>query len=573
MKTVLLMGNPNVGKSALFSRLTGTQVVISNYPGTSVEFTQGSLKHETEEASIIDVPGTYTLQPTCRAEQVACDMLAQGDVIINVIDATNLERNLNLTLQLLEKQIPMIVVLNIWDETKHRGITIDVAALEKMLGVPVVTTCSVTGEGIHTLVHRLAEASRSPLLEVSSDTNRWQRVGEIVSAVQLLKHKHHGLTEFLQDLSIKPWSGALVTIIILATSFGLIRFIGEGLIRWISEPFFTHLWLPLMMQLSQHLNQTGFVHQIFIGKLSAGVIDPFTSFGIFTTGLYVAFAMIFPYIVSFYFVLGLLEDWGYLPRLATLMDTIMHRLGLHGYAIIPMLLGLGCNVPGILATRILESRRERFITATLMSIAIPCMAQTAMIVALLGQRGLRYVALVFLVLFLVWLILGRILHRFMKGVSPELIIEIPPYRLPRLRFVTKKLYMRAKSFVLEAVPYMLGGVVFVGVLNYFHAADNLDRWLSPLFTHVWGLPAETAPAILMGLLKKEIAVAMLAPLVLTTKQLTIGCTILALYFPCVATFFVLLKELGIKDLLKTLTIMIVVSLIVGGLMNWILPGL
>ncbi|EKD52247.1 MAG: hypothetical protein ACD_62C00075G0003 [uncultured bacterium] len=571
MKTVLLMGNPNVGKSALFSRLTGTQVVISNYPGTSVEYTQGALKHETEEATIIDVPGTYTMQPTCRAEQVAVAMLPQADVLINVVDATNLERNLNLTLQLLEKKIPLVVALNMWDEAQHQGIKISVPALEQELGLPVIPTCSLTGEGIHSLVHRLPEAKQKPLGKLS-DAQRWQRVGDIVKNVQVLSHKHHSLAEKLQDLSITPWTGALVTLIVLAVAFGAIRFMGEGLMGWVFEPFFRQLWMPLMQELSRLMNPESLLHHLLIGQLTDGTINPFTAFGVLTTGLFIAFAMIFPYIVSFYFVLGLLEDWGYLPRLATLMDSVMHRLGLHGYAIIPMLLGMGCNVPGIMATRILESRRERFITATLMSIAIPCLAQTAMMVALLGQRGLRYVMFIFAVLFLVWLILGRLLHRFMKGASPELIIEIPPYRVPQLRFVIKKLWMRARAFVFEAVPYMLGGILFVSVLRYFDAAEGLNRLLAPVFTHIWGLPAETVPAILIGILKKEIAVAMLAPLGLTTKQLIIACTILALYFPCVATFFVLLKELGVKDLLKTLSLMIFISLLVGGSMNWLLPN-
>lgn len=571
MKKVLLMGNPNVGKSVIFSRLTGAHAVISNYPGTSVEFTQGYIKHETEEGLVIDVPGTYTLQPTCKAEEVAVNMLHDGDILLNIVDATNLERNLNLTLQLIEKKIPMIVVLNMWDEAAHKGIKIDVSMIEEILGVPVVPVCGLSGEGIHDLVHCLKRAGVSTLSAKSED-ERWQRVGEIVNRVQQLTHRHHTFLETLEDISIKPWSGAVVAIFVLALSFAFIRMLGEGLIAWVFEPFFETIWFPLMTRLGAVFDPQGFVHHILIGNLVDGVINPYVSFGVLTTGLFIPFAIVLPYIVSFYLVLGLLEDWGYLPRLATLMDTVMHRLGLHGYAIIPMLLGMGCNVPGILATRILEERREKFIACALTSIAIPCLAQTAMIVALLGRRGGSYVLLVFLVLFFVWLILGRMLHRFTKGASPELIIEIPPYRIPQLRAVLKKLFMRVRAFVVEAVPFMLGGVVFVSTLGYFNATEGLNRVLSPLFENVWGLPAETVPAFLIGLLKKDIAVGMLAPLSLTTKQLVIGCTVLALYFPCMATFFVLMRELGIKDMFKIMILMIGISIIVGGGLNLWLPN-
>lgn len=571
MKNVLLMGNPNVGKSAIFSRLTGAHAVISNYPGTSVEFTQGNLKHEDEESTVIDVPGTYTLKPTCKAEEVAVNMIQDGDVLLNIVDATNLERNLNLTLQLIEKKVPMVVVLNMWDETHHKGIHIDVSKLSDMLGVPVVTACGLTGEGIHDLVHHLKQA-RISTLTAQSDDARWQCVGDIVNAAQQLTHRHHTFLESLEDISIKPWWGMLVALVVLSLSFFFIRMVGEGLIAWVFEPFFQTIWFPLLAKLGVTLNPQGFLHHILIGRLVDGVIDPYASFGVLTTGLYIPFAMILPYIVSFYLVLGLLEDWGYLPRLATLMDTVMHRLGLHGYAIIPMLLGMGCNVPGILATRILEERREKFIACALTSIAIPCLAQTAMIVALLGRRGGQYVLLVFLILFFVWLILGRMLHRFTKGASPELIIEIPPYRIPQLRAVFKKLFMRVKAFVIEAVPYMLGGVLFVGVLSYFNATEGLNRMLAPLFKHAWGLPAESVPAFLIGFLKKDIAVGMLAPLLLTTKQLLIGCTVLALYFPCMATFFVLIRELGIRDMLKIMALMIGISVIVGGCLNLWLPN-
>jgi ferrous iron transport protein B len=571
MKKILLMGNPNVGKSAIFSRLTGVKVIISNYPGTTIEFTQGYLKLGEEKVQVLDVPGTYTLEPLTKAEEIACLMLKKGDLVINIVDATNLERNLYLTLQLLEKNIPVIAALNMWDDTKHRGIEIDVKKLEKLLDIPVVPTCGLTGEGIHRLIDRFKEAKISAL-KLASDKERWEEIGKIVGEVQKLHHRHHTFLETLEDLSIKPLSGIPIALGVIYVSFKIIRFIGEGLIGNVFEPIFENLWLPLMTKLSQFLGQSGFLHGILIGHLIEGEIDFGMSFGLLTTGLFVPIAMVLPYIFSFYLVLGLLEDWGYLPRLAVLADNIMHRLGLHGYAIVPMILGLGCNVPGALATRLLVGRREKFIAATLMAIAVPCMAQIAMIVGLVGKRGGQYVAVVFLTLVLLWFILGGILHRILKGESPELILEIPPYRRPQILAVIKKLWMRTYAFLVSAVPYVLLGILIVNILYTLKVIDLLAKLSSPILSGLWGLPSEAISALLIGFLRKDVAVGMLGPLNLTTKQLVVGSTILAIYFPCVATFVVLIRELGIKDTLKSTIIMIIVALLVGGLLNLILPN-
>ena len=566
---ILLMGNPNVGKSAIFSRLTGADVIISNYPGTTVEFTQGHIKIGHEKPMVIDVPGTYTLEPTCKAEEVAVQTLKEGDLIINVIDATNLERNLHLTLQLLERNIPVVVALNMWDDTKHRGIYIDVKQLEEYLGVPVVPTCGLTGEGIKALIERIQEA-KAKSSPASSDSQKWEKIGKITEEVQKLTHRHHTALEMLEDLSIKPLTGLPIAAVVIYCAFWVIRFIGENLIGYVFEPLFTKLWLPVMMRLSMLLGEGSFLHHILIGNLIEGTINFGQSFGILTTGLYVPIAMVLPYIFSFYLVLGFLEDFGYLPRLAVLMDNFMHHLGLHGYAIIPFILGLGCNVPGALAIRVLEERREKFIAATLMAIAIPCMAQIAMIVGLVGQRGGKYLAIVFFSLFVLLVVKGLILNRVLKGVSPEILVEIPPYRIPQAMAVIKKLWMRLAGFLSEAVPFVLLGVLFVNILYALKIVDFIAGVFTPILTGLWGLPKEAGSALMVGFLRKDIAVGMLGPLNLTSKQLVIGSTILAVYFPCIATYIVLIRELGIKDTLKATFIMILVAISVGTILNLIL---
>lgn len=566
---ILLVGNPNVGKSVLFSRLTGTRTIASNYPGTTVGFTKGYIRSSETQAEVIDVPGIYTLEPISKAEQIAAEMLKDGDLVINVIDATNLERNLNLTLQLLERQVPVIVALNMWDDARHRGITIDAAKLEELLRVPVIPTVGVTGEGIKELVSRIPEAAISPITCTTSG-ERWTLIGDIIRQVQSISHRHHTWREVLEDASSHPITGIAIALLVLTATFFVIRYIGEGIINYVTDPLFNWVWTPLLMKLSQFLGSGGFGHDILVGKLINGEIDYLQSMGLLSTGMYIEFGVVIPYVVSFYFMLGILEDIGYLPRLAVLMDTFMHRIGLHGYAIIPTILGLGCNVPAVMATRILESQRERFITATLISIGVPCAALQAMVIGLLGSQGVQYVVMVYGSLFLSWILIGLILNHTVKGFSPELMVEIPPYRLPPWRVIGEKLWLRVFSFIKEALPIVLGAVLVVNILYMLGAFDYIANIFAPILSRMLGLPKETIVPLAVGFLRKDIAVGMLAPLALTAKQLVISSTVLAMFFPCMATFAILARELGAWDMLKATGIMIAAALIVGSLQNLIL---
>lgn len=568
MKRVLLVGNPNVGKSVVFSRLTGANVIASNYPGTTVEFTKGRLRLGNELAEVIDVPGTYSLEPNCKSEEVATKMLAEGDVIINVVDATNLERNLYLALDLLKSDKPVIVALNMFDEARHKGIQIDVQALEQLLGVPVVPTCALSGEGINTLVSRLGEAKAGAFPH--EDSERWTHVGSIVQQVEKISHHHRTCLETLADLSLRPLTGIPIALVVAYACFAAIRFIGEGLIGHVLDPLFENYWSPLMMQISGLLGSGSFLHELLVGSLLDGQIDFGQSMGILTTGLYVPFAMVLPYVFAFYLVLSILEDVGYLPRLGILVDTVMHRLGLHGLAIIPMLLGLGCNVPGALATRIFESKRQRFVAATLMAICVPCMAQIAMVIGLLGQYGAAGLAPVFGTLVVVWIVLALAFKHLMPGESPEIFLEIPPYRFPCIRALAQKVWLRIRLFVAEAVPFVLLGVLIVNLLYSSNILQVFERIFSPVLTTVFGLPPKAIASLLIGFLRKDVAVGMLAPLGLSLKQLIIACVVLSVYFPCVATFAVIVREFGMRGMLKATGIMILVALTVGGLLNVVL---
>ena len=566
---ILLIGNPNVGKSALFSRLTGTHIIASNYPGTTVEFTKGYLKLDGGQAEVIDVPGTYTLDPTNKAEEVAVEMLKEGDVVIDVVDATNLERNLSLTLQLIERQVPLIVALNMSDDARHRGINVDTARLEELLGVPVVPTVGTTGQGMRQLVDSIPRAAVAEM-KYGTGAERWTHIGSIVDEVQTLVYKHHTWREVLEDISNHPVAGVVLALFVVVAMFWIIRLIGEGIINYITDPLFNWLWTPVLMKLSPVLGAGTFWHDILIGKLINGEVDYLQSFGLLSSGLYIPFAAVLPYLVSFYLILGLLEDIGYLPRLAVLMDTVLHRVGLHGFAIIPTVLGMGCNVPAVLATRSLESYKQRFIASTLISIAVPCASLQAMIIGLVGQKGMQYVALVYGVLFLSWVIIGLILNRLVKGFNPELLLEIPPFRMPPWSVVGKKLWMRILAFLKEALPIVLAAILVVNLLYVVGVFDFIARITAPLISGLLGLPGESIVALVIGFLRKDVAMGMLAPLDLTAKQLVISSTVLAMSFPCVATFVVLIRELGVTGMLKATGLMIVTALVIGGLLNAIM---
>ncbi len=571
IKKIFLIGNPNVGKSVVFSRLTGVHVVVSNYPGTTVEIAKGYLKIDDNKIEIIDLPGTYSLEPTSKAEEVAVSLLRQQPkeqiVVINIVDATNLERNLYLTLQLIEEGFPAIVCLNMCDDIEHRGISIDVDKLEKLLGIPVISTCAVTGMGIKLLREKIKDA-RAAFKNKLTHQQRWQEIGKIIKEVQHLTHRHHTLREALEDASVRPLTGFIMAVGVIYACFKVVRFIGEGLINKVFDPLFFNFYQPLLEKLSLILGKTGFLHHLLIGELINGRIDFKQSLGLLTTAPYVEFDMVLPYIISFYFVLSILEDTGYLPRLAILLDNLLHRLGLHGYAIIPVLLGFGCNVPGILSTRILESKRERFIASTLISIGVPCVALQAMIFGLLGKFSGFYVSGVYLVLFGIWLILGTILNRTLKGYSPEFLLEIPPYRFPPLPILLKKVFFRIRGFLIEAVPIVLLGVLIVNILLFFRLFDFVTAIFAPIIKGLFGLPKEAVVALVVGFLRKDVAAGMLATYSLTAKQLFIAATLLAVSFPCIATFVVLFKELGYKALIKATAIMVITALIVGVVLNF-----
>ena len=483
-----------------------------------------------------------------------------------MVNATNLERDLYLTLELLEERIPIIVALNVWDDARHIGIEINVAELERMLGVPVIPTVATTGEGIKYLVESIPRAVMRAYPAAIRE-GRWARIGEIIGQVQKVTHRHHTLGESLADATVRPLPGTIIALLVAMAVFACVVYGGEAIFKFIADPIFNIFWLPVVSAISRLTAGLPFLHDILIGRLFDGQINFVESWGLLTTALYVPFALVLPYIITFYFALGLLEDTGYLPRLAVMIDTLMHRFGMHGYAIIPTILGFGCNVPAMLATRVLESRKERFIAMTLIAIAVPCASLQALILGLVGQHGIQYVALIYGTLLVVWIVIGTILNHAVKGFTPELLIEIPPYRLMPWKMMMEKLWIRVRGFIVEAVPIMIIAVPVINVLYLIGVFQAITDLAAPVVSGLLGLPKSAVAAIFVAFFRMDAAMALLAPLGLTAKQLVVSSVVLVMFFPCIATFTIMLREMGWKSLLIALGIMLFSGLTVGALLN------
>lgn len=566
---ILLMGNPNVGKSVVFSRLTGLDVISANYPGTTVGFTRAPSWIGRQRVEIIDAPGAYTLEPTSKAEEVAAELLKEANLAIVVIDATNLERNLFLTLQVLEKNIPTILVLNKWDIARSRGINIDLEALAKRVGPAVVPLVAVTGEGLKKLAEEIEELINRPPAHYSvppTTDAKWQLIGEVSRQVQKIVHKHPTFLEKMADVSIQPVSGFLIAILVLFLSFYFIRSIGEFLINLVTTPLFEKIYSPWITSVVGKFLPWPIVQNLLLGSH----LKAMESFGVLTTGIYIPFVLVLPYIFSFYLVMSFLEDLGYLPRLAVLADRWLHKIGLHGYAGIPVILGLGCKVPAVLATRVLESKKQKFIALALICLVAPCLPQSAMIFSVLGKYGLFYLAVIFGIIFMFGIASSFFLSKILKGETPELFLEIPSYQWPHWPLLLRKLWVRTKGFLVEAVPLIIAGIFLVNILDLLGVLNFFAQLLGPFFAKFLGLPADIVSVVMVGFLRKDISIGLLIPYNLTAKQLTVASAFLVLYLPCLATFFVVLKELGLKDTLKILGLTISVAFLTSFLLNIIL---
>ncbi len=564
--TFLLAGNPNVGKSLIFSRLTGIGVISSNFPGTTVGLNYGQTQFNGDSYDIIDIPGLYRLEEEWQMEGRKHHLFKEleYDFVVCVADASHLERNLYFVLELLCLGKPLILMLNKFDEAKRKGISINTKHLSKLLGIPVIPTVATTGEGLKELANTVAKLdTNTPLIQIpQTDEEKWQTIGKIVSQVQEVKHKHPSFWEHLQAWATTPVTGLPIALIVLVISFFLVRFVGESIIDFM-DPLYETYYFPFM----EHL--LGPWRDNWLGMLLVGDGGE-TYFGLLTDGLKIALVDVMSYVLAFYALFGFLGDLGYLPRLAILLDGILHKIGLHGYGALPIMLGFGCKVPAVLGARVLETRRERVIALALVLVLAPCISQTAMIVSILSPHGLKYMLMVFGVLVINGILAGTILNRLMKGDTPELFMEIPSWQMPHWRSLGRKLWLRMKEYLCDALPLILCGVLFVDLMQMSGITDWITKISRYPVEYILGLPADTTSLLILGFLRKDVAIALLEPFNLSAQALVIACVFMTMYLPCVATFFVMLRENGWKDTLRVVVLTLGLAFATGFVLRLIL---
>jgi len=560
---ILLIGNPNVGKSVIFSKLTGHEVIASNFPGTTVTYSSGKIKLQGKQALLTDVPGIYSLEAASKAEEVATNLLSTGaDALICVLDATNLERNLNFALQLKKYRIPIVFALNMMDVAEQKGIKIDALVLQNILGYPVIPTVAVRNIGLSELLKKtfagIGQVSSIEPQQGFSSEDRWKEVGRITSMVQKLEHRHSTFWERLGDSMIMPIPGIFVAILVVLISLGIIAGGGRVLRAAILLPLINEIYAPFVSGIVSSLVSEGILRNILIGD-----------YGLLIKGIEWPFALILPYVLLFYIVLSFLEDTGYLPRLGVLGDGIMRRLGVQGSDLIPLMLGYGCAIPAILGTRTATTYKQRLIVSVLISLAVPCISQTGAFIALLGDRSVLVLLLVYFIAICVIFFGGIVLKRAIPGQSSTILIEVPNLLMPNPSAIFKKIWIRVKHFLIEAGIPMLIGIAVASLVAETGLLINFSRLLEPVVVNWLGLPPEASLSLILGVIRRELAVLPLLEMNLSTMQLLVGSVVSLFYIPCLAVLGVLIKEFGVKVAAAISVFTIIFALFFAGLINQI----
>ncbi len=556
----MLVGNPNVGKSAIFTGLSGTYAEVSNFPGTTVEAVTGRWN----DRPLIDAPGTYGLGEHSEEERVTTELIGRAAVVVNVVDAAHLDRDLFLTLELAESGFPMVVALNLIDEARRAGTEPDAAELERALGVPVVPTVAVTGEGLAELaaaVERARPGSWS--LNGADDLERRRAADALYARVVPQQRKRRRLADWLSRASVTLHWGLPMLAVSLAGIYFLVGVVvAQNLVGFTEARLGQSLWEPLARSIVDGIGIGGPLREILAGE-----------FGLLTmTVTYIVF-LLAPLVAAFYFALALLEDSGFLPRIATLVDRLLGSIGLNGRAVIPIILGFGCVTMGTITTRLLSTKREKTIATALLNFAIPCSAQLAVIAALLAGFGGAWVFAYAAIIFAMLIAVGTTLDRMLPGKSTPLLIELPPLRWPRPDAVIRKTLTKGYWFMREATPWFAAGALIVALLHVTGGLELWQRLLRPLMVGWLRLPAESARAIVMGLVRRDFGAAGLYDMGLTPPQALVALVVITLFVPCVASIMVMAKEHGARIALRIWAGTWIVAFAVGGVLARILSWL
>lgn len=610
--TIALAGNANVGKSVIFNELTGSNQIVGNWPGKTIERAEGKLHFEDYDIDVIDLPGIYSFSTFSMEEIVSREYIAfeKPDIVINVVDAAVLERNLFFTMQLLEMEVPLIVCINQVDIAKQKGIVIDTEKLQAALGVPVVTTVAVRGEGLHELmetatkyaenkgrikkngveygrevenrVNELSKLIDSKKLDLGYPS-RWIAIKLLENDPEIKKlveekseeviQKSYGLAREIEEIHNEPSFS-----VIASERYSLANMIAGGaqvqteikisfserLDRLATDRVFGYVISALVV--GGLLLWTFVVGNFFSGLLVEVFsffqpVDPQVSGTLVSIlwngafgGLVAGITLIIPFVVPFYLMLSAIENSGILTRVAFMMDSAMHKIGLHGKALIPLILGYGCNVPAIDSTRILETRRERLLASFAITFA-PCAARTIVILGLVAVFVNVWWALaLYAIDLLLIFILGKIALKMVPGESTGLIMEMHTFKVPTLSVIAKQTWVRTKSLIYLVLPIYIVGTAFVQALYVLGVLEPISNALIPLTVWWLGLPAVAGVLLIFGAIRKEFILLMLVAffgtnlaLVLTPVQFIVLALVAMLYLPCASTIAVLAREFGWKS--------------------------
>jgi len=562
-KRVVMIGPPNVGKSVIFNRLTRMNVGVANYPGSTVEFSEGALRVADTPVKLIDAPGIYTLQPASEAESVAVALLEDApDLVLCVLDATNLESSLYLLLQLMGLGLPLIACINRTDLAEERGLAVDHEYLAQQLGVPTVATRAVTGQGLEELRSQLKGALSSGITSPpAGPTPTWAEAERLTQqARRSAGRSGDTLRDRLGDALVRPWPGLPAAALIVVLIFGFVIGVGMGLRRWVLLPFFGDLIIPQLENLVHALLEPGLGREVLVGE-----------YGLLTKGIEWPFTLVLPYVLSFYAALGVLEDSGYMARLGALLDGLLKRMGLSGTAVMPIFLGYGCGIPALMATRALSSHKQRLTVCAMVCLSVPCISQTGAFVSLLAERSVGALAGVATVSILAMLTTGVLAGKLLPGSPSTTLMEIPELLLPRADVLGKKVWARARHYLADGVPAVMAGVAFAALLYETGAMQAVGRALSPVITRWLLLPEEAAVPLLLGVFRRELAVLPLMDMALSSSQLFTGAIVALFYVPCIAMVALVAREFHIRLAIVVLVFTTAFALFVGGLFARLAP--
>ncbi|MCX5692583.1 MAG: ferrous iron transporter B [Candidatus Omnitrophica bacterium] len=573
---IVLVGNPNVGKSVIFNALTGSYVMVSNYPGTTVDISKGTGRFANHKFSVIDTPGVNSLVVHSEDEKVTKDVLSRGGIncIIQVADAKNLKRSLLLTLELIELKIPTVLNLNMSDESRERGLSIDVKKLSQRLGIDVVETVAVTGEGIKKLKEAIfrAKVPKSDIIlseigDVNDDKiillKKRDRIADsltkYVSSISRPLQKR--VSEVIGRLAIRPLTGIPLLILTLVFMYLFVGKLAAGKgVDFFENIIFGRYVNPALAGIIERYIHIDIVKEILVGD-----------YGIITMAFTYAFAIILPIVTAFFLFFGILEDSGYLPRLTVLSDRVFKTMGLNGRAILPMILGLGCGTMATLTARILDTKKERILVALLLALAVPCSAQLGVVMGMLGSLSVKALLIWLFTILLVMIAVGWGASKIIPGTRSPFIQEIPPIRMPQIKNIAAKTLARLKWYLKEAVPLFVLGTFILFISDKIGILKWTENILDPVVVNLLNLPQKAAESFIIGFLRRDYGAAGLYMLAkageLNNIQILVSLVVITLFVPCVAQFFVTVKERGVKTACLIAGFVSISAFLVGYILN------